>query len=43
MAMLENRIRMNWEKSRNLKSSEFSFLISSAMDRALALYFSISM
>lgn len=42
IAMLENRILMNWENSKNLKSKEFYFFISSAMLRALDLYFYIS-
>ena len=43
MAMLENKMRMNWEKSRNLKSREFSRFMVSAISRAFPLYLDITM
>jgi hypothetical protein len=41
MMMLEKSIRMNWEKSKNLKSSDSSPFIELAISRAFFLYFSI--
>ena len=43
MAMLEKRILMNWENSKNLKSREFYRFIDLAISKALPLYFSITM
>jgi hypothetical protein len=42
IAILEKRILINCEKRKNLKSSEFYFLISYAILNALDLYFYIS-
>lgn len=42
IAMLENKILMNCENSKNLKSNEFYFFISSAILSAFDLYFSMS-